>query len=293
MSTHAELFDKVVALMARLRAPDGCPWDRKQTFDSIRPYTIEETYEVLEAIGDRNWPALEEELGDLLLQVLFYSQIADEQGLFTISGVLQELAGKLVRRHPHVFEDESGQRMDATEALGRWEAVKAGEKKARRNAGAAAASAFSSPSIDGAPAAEESTEEETAPPLLGSVPRGLPAVAEAFKLSKRAASVGFDWEQAGQVLDKLEEEIAELRHEIRVKADLPRLEGELGDMLFTVVNVARVLHLEPESALKRTNRKFRQRFGRMEEAARQQSRSLQDMSLDEMEELWQQAKRRS
>lgn len=285
MSTHAELFDKVVALMARLRAPDGCPWDRKQTFDSIRPYTIEETYEVLEAIGDRNWPALEEELGDLLLQVLFYAQMADEQGLFTISGVLQELADKLVRRHPHVFEDDAGQRMDAAEALGRWEAIKAGEKKARREA--APAQATSLPSGNG------TSDEAAEPPLLGSVPRGLPAVAESLKLSKRAASIGFDWGQAELVLDKLEEEIAELRHEIRTQADLPRLEDELGDMLFTVVNVARVLHLEPESALKRTNRKFRQRLGRMEEMARQQGRTLREIPLEEMEELWQQAKRRS
>lgn len=285
MSTHAELFDKVVALMARLRAPDGCPWDRKQTFDSIRPYTIEETYEVLEAIGDRNWPALEEELGDLLLQVLFYAQMADEQGLFTISGVLQELADKLVRRHPHVFEDDAGQRMDAAEALGRWEAIKAGEKKARREA--APAQATSLPSGNG------TSDDAAEPPLLGSVPRGLPAVAESLKLSKRAASIGFDWGQAELVLDKLEEEIAELRHEIRTQADLPRLEDELGDMLFTVVNVARVLHLEPESALKRTNRKFRQRLGRMEEIARQQGCTLRDMPLEEMEELWQQAKRRN
>lgn len=285
---HAELFDKVVALMARLRAPDGCPWDRKQTFDSIRPYTIEETYEVLEAIGDRDWPALEEELGDLLLQVLFYAQIADEQGLFSISGVLQELADKLVRRHPHVFEDEAGARMGAAEALGRWEAIKAGEKKARREAAASVAEATTS---NLTPAGASEKQEETTPPLLGSVPRGLPAVAEAYKISKRAASIGFDWGQAEQVLEKLEEEIAELRHEIRTQAKLPRLEDELGDLLFTVVNIARVLHLEPESALKRTNRKFRQRFGRMEEVARQQGRNLKDMPLEEMEELWQQAKR--
>jgi MazG family protein len=290
MSTHAELFDRVVALMARLRAPDGCPWDRKQTFDSIRTYTLEETYEVLEAIGDRNWPALEEELGDLLLQVLFYSQMADEQGLFTISGVLQELADKLVRRHPHVFEDDAGQRMDAAEALGRWEAIKAGEKKARREAAVTPATESIAPTpTNGA----QDQEDEPEPPLLGSVPRGLPAVAEALKLSKRAASIGFDWGEAEQVLDKLEEEIAELRQEIRTQADLPRLEDELGDLLFTVVNIARVLHLEPESALKRTNRKFRQRFGRMEENARQQGRSLREMPLEEMEDLWQQAKRRS
>lgn len=291
MSTHAELFDRVVALMARLRAPDGCPWDRKQTFDSIRPYTIEETYEVLEAIGDRNWPALEEELGDLLLQVLFYAQIADEQGLFTISGVLQELGDKLVRRHPHVFEDDAGQHMDAAEALSRWETIKAEEKKARREAAASPAAAPAPTALaNGAP---EKQEQEPELPLLGSVPRGLPAVAEAWKLSKRAASIGFDWGQADLVLAKLEEEIAELRHEIRAQADLLRLEDELGDMLFTVVNVARVLRLEPESALKRTNRKFRQRIGRMEEAARQQGRNLKDMSLEEMEELWQQAKRRT
>jgi len=291
MSTHAELFDKVVALMARLRSPEGCPWDRKQTFDSIRPYTIEETYEVLEAIGDRNWPALEEELGDLLLQVLFYAQMADEQGLFTISGVLEELSDKLIRRHPHVFEDESGQRMDAAEALGRWEAIKAREKQARAAALEAAAPQQAHAGAEGTLPPEE--VEAAAPPLLGNVPRGLPAVAEAWKLSKRAASVGFDWGQAEQVLDKLEEEIAELRQEIRAQADLPRLEDELGDLLFTVVNVARVLQLEPESALKRTNRKFRQRFGRMETEARQQGRSLREMTLEEMEELWQQAKRRS
>lgn len=292
MSTHGELFETLVSLMARLRSPDGCPWDRKQTFDSIRPYTLEETYEVLEAIGDRNWPGLREELGDLLLQVLFYSQMADEEGLFTISGVLEELAGKLIRRHPHVFEDMSGRRMDASEALGRWEAIKAEEKKNRATKPSTETAPAAAPGGTASASAPEEMEEP-APPLLGSVPRGLPAVAEAWKLSKRAASIGFDWGEAELVLDKLEEEIAELRHEIRVQAELPRLEDELGDLLFTVVNVARVLHLEPESALKRTNRKFRQRFGRMEEVARQRGESLKDMTLEEMEELWQQAKRRS
>ncbi len=265
--------------MKRLRGPEGCPWDRRQTFDSIVPYTIEETYEVAEAIERRDWPGLQDELGDLLLQVLFYSQMAAEAGYFNIDEVVRGLSRKLVERHPHVFEDESGKKMSAEEALGRWES-----RKPRHTGGG----------------------------RLSGVSRGLPALLEARKLGSRAAGAGFDWPGAEGVLAKLEEEIAE----IRAAAAMPPQPGqageqkepaaagiagetvasrevqqELGDLLFTVVNLARKLGADPETALKQANAKFRRRFETMEMRMRDQSGELERNTPEELERLWEEAKR--
>jgi XTP/dITP diphosphohydrolase/ATP diphosphatase len=276
-------FERLAAIMARLRGPDGCPWDRKQTFDSIRAHTLEETYEVIEAIDERDWPALRDELGDLLLQVLFYARMAEEQSFFNLEQVVSGLANKLVRRHPHVFEDESGKRMDAEQALGRWNQMKA-EEKGRSKSEDAAAPPDSQPNS-----------------LLGETPRGLPAMLEAYKISTRAAAAGFDWPDAAAVLDKLEEEISELRAELAQKAEASvglndstghaRVEEEIGDMFFTVVNVARRLGLEPESALQRTNRKFRQRFARMEHKLRSRGQDVAGASMRELDAAWEEVKR--
>jgi XTP/dITP diphosphohydrolase/ATP diphosphatase len=255
---------EAVRIMARLRGPDGCPWDREQTFDSIKRYTLEETYEVFDAIERRAWPDLKDELGDLLLQVLFYSQMAAEAGYFTISDVAANLNAKLIRRHPHVFGD--GNAEDAEAVLKNWEEIKREEK---RTAGAS---------------------EETS--LLGEIPRSMPAMVEARKLGARAAKVGFDWPTADDIFAKLEEEIAELRTEIRREPgdkSSEAIEEELGDLIFTVVNLARHLKADPESALRRSNAKFRRRFLAMEREARG-SEGLLEMSAEELETLWRQAK---
>ena len=264
-------FAEAVAIMARLRAADGCPWDREQTFDSIRQYTLEETYEVFDAIERRHWPDLEEELGDLLLQVLFYSQMAAEAGHFTIDGVIESLNRKLVRRHPHVFGDEAAAAagnaaqgletgpISATQVLRNWREIKGLEKQAK-------------------------AEHEG---LLEAIPRSFPALLEARKLGAKAAEVGFDWPDAGGLLAKVREETAELEHEMSSAADGDALAGELGDLLFTVVNLARHLKVDPEFALRETNAKFRSRFGFMEDAA---ARPLNQHTPEELEALWTQSK---
>jgi MazG family protein len=239
----------------------GCPWDREQTFDSIKPYTLEETYEVLDAIDRRNWPGLAEELGDFLLQAVFYAQIATENGLFSIENALDSINSKLIRRHPHVFGDESAE--TAGDVMRIWGDVKAAEKKAKGQA------------------------PET---LLGGVPRALPALVEAQQIASRAAGVGFDWENPEQVIDKLHEELAEF-NEARRNTAPAELEDELGDMLFVIVNLARFVNVDPEQALRRTNAKFRERFGYIERKLAEQGRTLQEATVDEMEALWQEAKR--
>jgi len=271
--------------MARLRAPGGCPWDREQTFDTIKRYTLEETYEVLEAIDNRDWPELAEELGDLLLQVLFYAEMAQEQGLFSIDLVLDALANKLVARHPHVFGDMKAD--DSETVLKNWEALKAQEKKDKRKAAAGA---------EGPPTAE---------PLLDGVSSKMPALQEAYKISSKAAHVGFDWPQIAGLFEKLAEETRELQHHIHglppesLKAGsrsvIPevlreRLEGEIGDLFFVLVNLARRLSVDSESALRRTNRKFRRRFGHLERELEKRGKTLEESDLEEMETLWQQAK---
>ena len=269
--------------MARLRAPGGCPWDREQTFDTIKRYTLEETYEVLEAIENRDWKELTGELGDLLLQVLFYAEMAQEQGSFTIDDVLDALSNKLTHRHPHVFGDTKAD--DSSQVLKNWEALKAEEKrKSLHNSG-------------------ESLQ--TRPELLlDGVSSKMPALQEAHKISSKAAHVGFDWPTVQGLFEKLSEETNELQEQVQKipSADSPaeklklpeelkqRVEDEVGDLFFVLVNIARYLSVDPESALRSTNRKFRRRFGWLEEKLREQNRTLEEASLEEMEALWQQAK---
>jgi MazG family protein len=293
MPTTGERFERAVSIMARLRAPGGCPWDREQTFDTIKPYTLEETYEVLEAIDARDWDELTGELGDLLLQVLFYSEMAAEEKHFTIDDVLERLSTKLVDRHPHVFgqvkADTSG------EVLRNWQALKAEEKKKR------AAESGGSPK-GGHPES-----------VLHGISSAMPALVEAYKISSRVAHVGFDWPNIEGLFDKLHEETGELRQNLKEYPEpgpqpqssrdvasargvkLPeelrsRLEDEVGDLLFVLVNVARYLSLDPESALRKTNRKFRRRFEYLEDQLRAHRRKPEDASLAEMESLWQESK---
>jgi MazG family protein len=289
-----ERFERAVSIMARLRAPGGCPWDREQTFDSIKPYTLEETYEVLEAIDNRDWEELKGELGDLLLQVLFYSEMAQEQGTFSIDDVLDRLSNKLVDRHPHVFGDVKAE--TSSDVLRNWEVLKAEEKKKRLEAGGG-----KSPKEQGSPES-----------VLAGVSSGIPALLEAFKLSSRAAHVGFDWPNIEGLFDKLHEETDELRENLKEfpapgpqpqhrgiagsgKQEVPqdlrdRLEDEVGDLFFVLVNIARYLSLDPESALKKTNRKFKRRFQWVEEQLRATGRQPQQAPMEELESLWQQSK---
>ncbi|HUK86530.1 MAG TPA: nucleoside triphosphate pyrophosphohydrolase [Terriglobales bacterium] len=294
MPSTGEQFERAVSIMARLRAPGGCPWDREQTFDSIKPYTLEETYEVLEAIDNRDWDELKSELGDLLLQVLFYSEMAQEEGRFTIGDVLERLSNKLVARHPHVFGDVEAK--TPADVLRNWEALKAREKEQRLAAGGGKR-----------PQGQVSPES-----VLAGVSSAIPSLLEAFKLSSRAAHVGFDWPSIESLFDKLSEETAELKKHLEefpapgprplargvagagsqaVPEELrTRLEDEVGDLLFVLVNIARYLSLDPESALRRTNRKFKRRFQWLEEELGRRGRRLPETPLEEMEALWQQAK---
>ena len=260
--TAGEKFQQLVAIMARLRAPGGCPWDRQQTFDSIKPFTLEETYEVLDAIDHRDWGELTQELGDFILQAVFYAQMASEQQLFRIEDALDAINQKLVRRHPHVFGDESARSAD--EVLSIWGRVKDAEPKAER---------------------------KRTTGLLGGVPRALPALVEAQQIASRAAGVGFDWENPEQVLDKFHEELAEFA-QARRNAAQDELEDELGDMLFVLVNLARFVKVDPEQALRRTNAKFRARWSHIEARLSEQGRTPEDAKLHEMEALWQEAKRK-
>jgi ATP diphosphatase len=296
MSSTGERFERAVSIMERLRAPGGCPWDREQTFDSIKPYTLEETYEVLEAIDNRDWDELPGELGDLLLQVLFYSEMGKEQGTFSIDDVLDRLCGKLVDRHPHVFGDVKAD--TSTEVKRNWEALKIEERK-RRVSG-----------INGG--APDRPSAEAAPSILAGISSSMPAVLEAHKLSSRAAQVGFDWPDVEGLFDKLAEETDELRQHLRefpapgphpegrgvagsgrqiIPEDLrARLEDEVGDLFFVLVNIARYLSLDPESALRKTNRKFRRRFRWMEDRLHAAGTTAESASMDELESLWRQAK---
>jgi MazG family protein len=259
-STIGEKFQKLVAIMARLRAPDGCPWDREQTFDSIKPYTLEETYELLDAIDRREWSEVAEELGDFLLQAVFFAEMGAEQNLFNIEDALDAINRKLVRRHPHVFGEESAE--SASDVKRIWGEIKAEERKQKGR------------HDDG---------------LLAGVPRALPALIEAQQITSRAAGVGFDWENRGQVMDKLHEELAEFEEASR-RGVASELEDELGDLLFVLVNLARFVKVDPEQALRRTNVKFRERFAYIERRLAERGRKPADATIDEMEELWQEAK---
>jgi MazG family protein len=293
MPTTGERFERAVSIMARLRGPGGCPWDREQTFDSIKPYTLEETYEVLEAIDNRDWDELTGELGDLLLQVLFYAQMAKDQGAFSIDEVLDRLSSKLIDRHPHVFGDEKAE--TSSDVLRNWQRLKAEEKK--RQAGSA-------------DAGKDSALPES---VLAGISTAMPALLEAHKLSSRAAHTGFDWPDVDGLFEKLQEETRELQQRLeefpapgprphprgvagcgapQVPEDLrEHLEEEVGDLFFVLVNIARYLSLDPESALRKANRKFKRRFQWMEEYLRASGRSPQQASMAELESLWQQAKR--
>lgn len=293
-TTTGERFERAVEIMARLRAPGGCPWDREQNFDSIKPYTLEETYEVLEAIDNRDWKELPGELGDLLLQVLFYSQMAKEEGTFSIDQVLDRLSDKLVHRHPHVFGDVKAE--TSSEVLRNWEAIKAREKTTGK--------------VDAK--ADAKAPDAHAESALAGVSPGLPALLEAGKLNSRAANVGFDWPNIEGLFDKLREETEELREHLREypapgpqpkargiagsgRTEIPealrtRLEEEVGDLFFVLVNIARFLSLDSELALKKTNRKFRRRFQQVEHKLRESGRTPQQASLEELESLWQSVK---
>jgi MazG family protein len=290
MSETGERFERAVAIMARLRAPGGCPWDREQTFDTIKQYTLEETYEVLKAIENRDWYELTGELGDLLLQVLFYAEMAKEEGRFSVDDVLDRLSNKLVTRHPHVFGDVKAE--TSAQVLRNWEAIKQQERKQRE------------PVRQG--------EDEKPKSILSSVSSAMPALLEGLKLSNKAAHVGFDWPNIEALFEKLKEELEELRHEVnqipppgptpigrgiagsrgRVLPEelTARLQGEVGDLLLVLVNIARYLNVDPESSLRKANRKFRRRFQHVEEALRQAGKKLEDASLDEMEAHWQASK---
>jgi ATP diphosphatase len=297
VSTTGERFERAVAIMERLRAPGGCPWDREQTFDSIKPYTLEETYEVLEAIENRDWKELPGELGDLLLQVLFYSEMGKEQGTFSIDDVLDRLSTKLVYRHPHVFGDTKAD--TSADVKRNWEALKTEERKKRFGEDA------------NAPGSKK--ESAIPPSILAGISSSMPSLLEAHKLSSRAAQVGFDWPNMEGLFDKLGEETAELREHLSefpapgprpegrgiagsgrpaISQDLrERLEEEVGDLFFVLVNVARYLTVDPESALRKTNRKFRHRFQWMEKQLHTNGSTLESSSMEELESLWQQAKK--
>jgi len=248
----AASVQRSVELMAQLRGPGGCPWDREQTFDTIKRHTLEETYEVFDAIERRAWPDLKDELGDLLLQVLFYAQMAAEEGHFTLRDVTENLNAKLVRRHPHIFGDVKAADSDAV--LRNWEQIKAEEKKTK-----------------------------PATSLMDDVPRSMPATLEASKLGSKASKVGFDWPDVSGLFEKMDEEIGELQAEVR-NGTVESVEDEFGDLMFTAMNLARHLKVDAESALRRSNAKFRRRFMAMEEAAG--SGGLDGKKAQELEDMW-------
>jgi len=264
-SDPGQAFARFVALIARLRAPGGCPWDREQTHDTVKPMTIEEAYEVAEAIDDGDDPELASELGDLLLQVVFHADIARERGAFAIEEVIARVTDKMVRRHPHVFGQEVAE--TAGEVLRNWEAIKHAERAARGKAAG-----------DGS--------------MLDSVSKRLPATMEAFQMTTKASRVDFDWPDPASVLAKLDEEVAELKRAVAGGKDPAAVNDEVGDLLFVAVNVARLLGADPESALKAANRKFRRRFRHIEERLRADGRSPAESNLAEMDRLWDEAKKR-
>jgi tetrapyrrole methylase family protein / MazG family protein len=268
-------FAKLVAVQARLRAADGCPWDREQTHETLRTYLIEEAYEVLEALESRNDRKFAEELGDLLLQIVFHSEIARQERRFDVTDVIREIHDKMVRRHPHVFGKRKAK--DSAEVLKNWEQIKAEERRAAKGSGTAAA------------AAGDLDDGDSAPSLLDGISRGLPATLEGFQLTRRAARIGFDWDSAEGVLEKIAEEGAELR-EALARGESRHIEEEIGDLLFAAVNLARFLHVDPEIALKKANAKFSGRFRAMEGVARESGRALADLPRAEMEAFWETVK---
>ena len=268
--TPGEWFEKLVAVQARLRAAKGCPWDREQTHQTLRTYLIEEAYEVLEALESGNDAKFAEEMGDLLLQIVFHSQIAREEGRFTVADVIREIHDKMIRRHPHVFGETRAK--NSAEVLRNWEQIKAEERRAGGK--------------------QESTVERNGskePSLLDGVSKGLPATLEGFQLTRKAARIGFDWANVEGVIEKMREETGELKKALAESAP-NKVEEELGDLLFAAVNVARFLHIDPEIALKKANAKFSQRFRAMEEMARKSGHEFKELPRDQMEALWEATK---
>ena len=263
--TPGEWFEKLVAVQSRLRAPQGCPWDREQTHQTLRTYLLEEAYEVLEALDKGNDAKFAEEMGDLLLQIVFHSQIAREEGRFTVADVIREIHDKMIRRHPHVFGKTRAK--DAKEVLRNWEQIKAEERRANQA------------KSDGGAGTKD------APSLLDGVSRALPATLEGFQLTRKASRIGFDWDDTNGIIDKIREEAAELEIALNDK-DEPRIEEEMGDFLFAAVNLARFLDVDPEIALKKGNAKFSRRFRAMEARARESGREFKDLPRKEMEALW-------
>jgi MazG family protein len=271
--TAGSRFDRLIDIMRALRAPGGCPWDREQTLASLRPFVLEETYEVLEAIDTADPASLREELGDYLFEAVFLAQISEEAGDFSIGDAIDAICEKLVRRHPHVFARQPGDDgISAARVLEQWETIKARER-----------------------AAAGKDPKKPAKTTLSGVPKTLPSLLRAYEISARAATVGFDWVKAGDVIDKIEEEVAELRHEVDTGAtgDLSKAEDEMGDLLFAIANLSRKLGIEPEAALRRANDKFTTRFDAVERAFTERGTPLQDATLQEMEDEWQRVKRTS
>ena len=262
-------FNQLLEIMRRLRAPGGCPWDREQTLASLRPFVLEETYEVLEAIDMGSAAALREELGDYLYEAVFLAQISEEAGDFTIADAIESICDKLIRRHPHVFQRAEGDAaLTSHQVVENWETLKQRERAA---------------------AGPEPRKQKT---TLSGVPKTLPSLLRAYEISARAAAVGFDWARPDDVLDKIDEEVAEVRHEVESGATghLSRAEEEMGDLLFAIANLSRKLGIEPEAALRRANDKFTARFDAVERAFLSRGRALNDATLDEMEEEWQRVK---
>ena len=271
MAGAGEEFDKLVSVMQTLRSPEGCPWDREQTLDSLTHFLLEEAHEVIDAIERGDMPALKEEIGDHIFEGVFLAQVAAEAGLFSVEDSVRAVVDKLVRRHPHVFQEngrvhdaESKERAPSPEAaLDRWNSLKAQER------------------------AQSGTRHTT----LGSVPRSLPSLLRAYKIGKRVAGVGFDWSTTKDVVAKIEEEVAELRETLEREPDnTARAEEEMGDLLFSIANLSRKLGIEPEAALRKANDKFTKRFNRLEERFHAAGRNLEDTTLEEMEEQWQRLK---
>jgi MazG family protein len=268
MRAMSTAFDRLVGIMERLREPGGCPWDREQTLETLSAYVLEETYEVLDAIRGGDPGELCSELGDLLLQIVFMARIASEEGRFTIDDVCDSISEKMIRRHPHVFGETEVD--DAAEVLRNWEDIKVQERRAEAG--------------DGSGAAPRSA--------LDGIPSALPALLKAYRMTEKAAALGFDWDRPADVIDKLHEEVAELEAEVRDDdpASLERARSELGDVLFVMANLARHLELEPETALQSANAKFQRRFRAMERSLQREERELRSASMDELEDLWSRAK---
>jgi len=253
----SEKFEKFVEIMEKLRSEDGCPWDKVQTHDTLKRYLLEETYELIEAIEKKDYKEMKEELGDLLLQIVFHSKIAKDEGKFDINDVIDTISKKMINRHPHVFGNADFKTPE--EVLNQWDERKKEEGKLKSS-------------------------------ILEGIPLALPALLRAYKIQSRVAKVGFDWDNVEGTFDKLEEEVNELKEALK-SGDKGKIEEEVGDVLFSIVNIARFLKIDPETALRKTNRKFEKRFKKLEKLARQKGKSLKEMSLSEMDILWEEIKR--